>query len=78
MKRPMPPTGIGEIVDECPITFIPAYDIPDWVREIFMSPDSKLYNPDHFHLYDALDGQIGFLWAASGYESKGRVIIGQT
>jgi hypothetical protein len=48
------------------------------VRETFMSPDSKLYNPDHFHLFDALDGQIAFLWAASGYESKGRTIIGLT
>lgn len=78
MNRPMPPADIGEIIDECPVTFMPAYDLPEWVRETFINADAKLYNPDHSHLVDALDGQIGFLWAASGYESKGRVIIGQT
>jgi hypothetical protein len=77
-KRPFPPDNIGTSEHGWPLVFMPAFDIPDWAQKTFMDPDSKLYNPDHFHLYDALDGQIKFLWAANGYESKGRHVIGLT
>jgi hypothetical protein len=78
MNRPMPPEDIGKFVDDFPLTFMPALDIALWVRETFLEPESSLFNQDHYHLYDFMDGQIGFLWASTGFESKKRFIIGLT
>lgn len=78
MNRPMPPAEIGNIEQGWPLVFMPAHDMPEWVMKTFMNPDSKLYNPDHFHLFDALDESIRFMWASIGYESKGRSVIGLT
>jgi hypothetical protein len=78
MNRPMPPETLGQFVSDFPLTFAPALDMPLWVKETFLEPKSKLFNQDHYHLFDYMDGQIGFLWAASGFNSKGRHVIGMT
>lgn len=77
-NRPMPPKDIGELNGDYPVNFMPALDLPLWVLSTFLEPKSKLFNQDHYHLADFMDGQICFLWAAGGYESKGRYILGQT
>jgi hypothetical protein len=78
MNRPMPPKDLGQFVNDFPLTFTPALDMPLWVRDTFLNPSNKLFNQDHYHLDDYIDGEIGFLWAATGFETKGRYIIGQT
>lgn len=40
----------------------------------FIHEDGKLFNEDHAHLQDA---PIAFLWAASGFEKQGRLVLGQ-
>lgn len=78
MIRPMPPKDIGEFKGEYPVNFMPALDMPLWVLDTFLDPRSKLFNQDHYHLFDSVEnGMIGFLWAASGFDSKGRHVIGQ-
>jgi len=77
MNRPMPPSDIGKLNGDYPINFTAALDMPFWVKQTFLEPKSKLFNQGHYHLYDFMDGQIGFLWAAGGYESKGRYVAGQ-
>jgi hypothetical protein len=78
MNRPIPPETLGQFVGDFPLTFAVALDMPLWVKHTFLEPDSKLFNQDHYHLFDFMDGQIGFLWASTGYSSKGRFVIGQT
>lgn len=79
VSRPMPPKELGHYGADFPVMFMPALDMPLWVRDTFLDPNSKLFNQDHYHLFDHMEGMhIGFLWAASSYESKGRVILGLT
>jgi hypothetical protein len=76
--RPIPPANIGNMDQGWPLMFVPAPDMPEWAIKTFLDPDSKLYNPDHFHLFDALEESIGFMWASSGFNSKGNHVIGFT
>lgn len=77
MNRPMPPKDIGQMIGSYPVSFMPALDMPLWVRDTFLEPKSKLFNQNHYHLYDYIDMRIGFLWAATGFDSKRRHVIGQ-
>lgn len=78
LPRPMPPDVLFKEYDGHPVTFAPSYDLPQWVRDTFLEPDSKLFNQNQYHLYDFMDGvQITFLWAAAGFESKGKYVAGQ-
>jgi hypothetical protein len=77
MKRPKPPAGIGEFSGDYPVNFMPALDMPLWVRETFLDPSSKLFNQNHYHLEPQIELSVGFLWCASGFDSKGRYVIGQ-
>lgn len=42
--------------------------------ETFVSEDGELHNEDHAHLQDS---PIAFLWASSGFEKQGRLVLGQ-
>lgn len=75
--RPKPPKELGDFNGDYPIRFLPALDMPLWVRSTFLEPSSKLFNQDHYHLFDLIEC-VGFLWAVTGFESKGRFILGQT
>lgn len=77
MNRPYPPKELGKF-DSYPINIMPAHDMPLWVKKTFLEPDSKLFNNDHFHLYDAIDDSIGFLWANGSFTKQMRTVIGQT
>lgn len=78
MERPLPPKEIAEsVTDGRSVWMVPAHDMPSWVRQTFLEPDSRLFNQDHYHLFDYIDREIGFIWAVTGYESKGRRVIGQ-
>lgn len=77
IKRPQAPKNIGEF-KTYPLNIMPAYDMALWVKQTLLNPDSKLFNNDHYHLYDFMDGQIQFLWAAAGFTKQMRTIIGQT
>lgn len=74
--RPMPPADLGQYTGDHPVNFVAALDLPEWVAQTFINEDAPLHNPDHEHLIENLDG-VGFLWAASGYESRGRRVAGQ-
>lgn len=76
IKRPMPPEF--KFNGEFTPLFLPALDIGPWLKETIVNPKpgNKMYNQDHYHLYDFLDGHIGFMWAASGFESKGQFVLG--
>jgi hypothetical protein len=79
VNRPMPPEDIGTIIKDHPVSVMPALDMPEWALATFMHPDSRLYNADHFHLYDALEQQsIGVLWVSGSYFKQGNQIIGLT
>lgn len=78
VNRPMPPKEIGQMMTDHPVCFMPALDMPLWVRDTFLDPSSKLFNQDHYHLFDHIEnGAIGFIWAATGFDSKRRHVIGQ-
>jgi hypothetical protein len=77
-SRPMPPKELGAF-ETYPRNIIPAHDMPLWVKNTFLEPASKLFNNDHYHLYDAMqDGGVVFLWAAGGFTKQMRHVIGQT
>jgi len=79
MKRPIPPENLGRLIGDYPVNVMPGLDIPLWVKETFLSPDSKLFNNDHYHLLDGMElGQVGFLWSVGGYTKQMRTIIGLT
>lgn len=76
--RPLPPGSVGAFYGDYILHVAPALDMPLWVKATFLDPQSKLFNSEHQHLADAMDGQIGFLWASGGYEKQGRHVIGMT
>lgn len=73
----MPPSNLGSF-DSYPLNIMPAHDMALWVKKTFLETDSKLFNQDHYHLYDFMDGEIGFLWAASGFTKQMKHVVGQT
>lgn len=77
MNRPYPPPELGTF-DTHPINIVPAFDMPLWVKETFLNPDSKVFNNDHYHLLDGMDGAITFLWANGSFTKQMRSVIGQT
>lgn len=55
-------------------SFASAPEVGEWVRNAILSAEGPLHNPEHAHL---IDGDIEFLWAASGFEKQGRLMLGQ-
>ncbi|MDB5996886.1 MAG: hypothetical protein JWP42_4022 [Pseudomonas sp.] len=76
MARPHPPKGIGlfDEGDDFPISFVPAPDVHEWLTTEIIDPDGELHNSDHEHLIQA---DIAVLWAAGGFNKKGKTVIGQ-
>ncbi|GAA0907630.1 putative metallopeptidase [Rothia nasimurium] len=77
MTRPFPPAGLGEFVDGqgwAIESFAPAPEVTEWAKATFLAEDGQLANEDHAHLRDA---SIAFLWAASGFPKRGRMVLGQ-
>lgn len=74
--RPSPRSGLGEIAADgrFAASIAPAPEIGEWVQDMILSADGPLHNPEHAHL---IDGDIAFLWAASGFEKQGRIVLGQ-
>ncbi|MCZ8408179.1 putative metallopeptidase [Achromobacter dolens] len=66
LARPAPPEGVE--------SFAPAPDLLAWVEATIFTPGRLLHNQDHAHLVDA---DLAFLWASSGFEKAGRVVLGQ-
>ncbi|MCF7771223.1 hypothetical protein K2W61_26515 [Achromobacter pulmonis] len=52
----------------------PAPQTLKWVERVILAVDGFLHNPDHAHLVDA---DLAFLWASSGFQKAGRVVLGQ-
>lgn len=76
MPRPMPPTTIGQFAEgqDWADAYIPAPEVLEWAMATFINEGGDLYNEDHAHLQDA---PIAFLWAASGFEKQGSLVLGQ-
>ena len=76
MPRPMPPATIGQFAEgqDWADAYIPAPEVLEWAMATFVNEGGDLHNDDHAHLQDA---PIAFLWAASGFEKQGRLVLGQ-
>lgn len=74
MKRPQPPESITGI---CEAAFIPAPEVWEWIKVVFLNPESKLFNPDHKHLGAFNFQHIAVLWANGGFKKQGRIVVGQ-
>jgi hypothetical protein len=70
-----PPTYLGE-QDESGVwrSFAPAPLVRAWVQAAILEETGLLHNPDHAHL---LNADFEVLWAAGGFESKMRRVVGQ-
>ncbi|ROH87994.1 hypothetical protein ED236_00430 [Pseudomethylobacillus aquaticus] len=78
LRRPHPPRDLGGLHEDVIISVCPALDMPAWVHGTFIADDASLHNPDHQHLFAAMDGDVGFLWASGAYVKHGRQVHGQT
>jgi hypothetical protein len=66
-KRPAAP------LLEPPTAFRPAPEVLAWIQAEILAEGAALHNPDHAHLVDA---DLAVLWAAGGFTSKMRQVIG--
>ncbi len=66
-QRPLPP-------DPMPASFWPAPEVAAWIRAQILEAEGALHNPDHKHL---LDTDTAVLWAAEGFTTRGKTVIGQ-
>lgn len=71
-KRPAPPAEL--LADLAPSRFLPAPELADWCRVVFVDEGGPLHNEEHSHLTDA---SIGVLWTNVANGRQGRRIIGQ-
>ncbi|AWW83290.1 putative metallopeptidase [Acinetobacter baumannii] len=71
----MPPEWLFEM--DTP-NFVPAPELWEWIRKVFLDPKSKLFNPDHMHLRSFRYPDIAVMWARSGFKKQGRQVIGTT
>lgn len=78
MNRPYPSKNLGEYQDGYQLMIEPAHDINLFVKKTFLTPGKELFNVDHYHLDEAIDNEIAFLWAATGFEKQFKYILGQT
>jgi hypothetical protein len=76
IARPLPPVGLGEMLVDgrFAASLAPSPELGRWAQDMILSADGLLHNPEHAHL---IDGDIEFLWAASGFEKQGRLVLGQ-
>lgn len=76
LPRPMPPTNIGIFAEDAgwATDFMPAPEVREWAKAMFIVDGAILENPDHAHLQDA---SIEFLWAATGFVKAQNRVVGQ-
>ncbi len=76
ITRPSPPFGLGEMLADgrFAASLAPAPEIGKWAQDMILSAGGPLHNPEHAHL---IDGDIEFMWAATGFEKQGRMVLGQ-
>ncbi len=74
-RQPMPPVELGQFADDerCPLLFVPAPEVREWLLATFVEEGAPLHNPDHAHLQGA---DLEVLWAAGGFARQGRVVVG--
>lgn len=70
--RPRPPRSLMELEDPT-ISFVPAPELSEWFRAVFIEPGGPLYNPEHDHLQSA---SIGALWTRVSNSRAGRTVLG--
>ncbi|MEQ1762575.1 MAG: putative metallopeptidase [Pyrinomonadaceae bacterium] len=70
-KRPHPPAKLLDQLAEA--DFCPAPEINEFVQDTFLEQDSKLYNEDHAHLFNAI---IGFMWTNVPNSRRDKTIVG--
>lgn len=69
------PAWLGRLMDDgTSRSFAPAPAVREWIQAEILEEGGRLFNPDHMHLIDA-DFEV--LWAAGGFSSKMRQVIGQ-
>lgn len=59
------------------MTFKAAPEIYQWLHAGILNIKHDNFNEDHLHIIDYAFDEIAFMWAACGYETKGRRVIGQ-
>lgn len=69
VARPYPPTECGE---DWPVTFLPAPELTEWIRDTFILGSGPLANEEHEHLADA---RIGVLWTNAINKTKMRIVL---
>ena len=76
MDRPYPPSSLLELseLSDFAIRLTPAPEIWEWLQAEILADTGSIHNPDHAHL---LDTDIKIMWASSGFEKQGRVVLGQ-
>ena len=72
-QRPYPPKEIFCL--DTP-NFVPAPELWEWIKTIFLNPEHKLFNPDHVHLGAFHYPQIAVMWAKTGFKKQGRSVAG--
>ncbi|CAB3875920.1 putative metallopeptidase [Achromobacter ruhlandii] len=74
--RVVPPTHLTDTDGPTSLRFIlaPALELAEWVNAHLLQEGGPLQNPDHAHLADA---DLAFLWASTGFQKAGRVVLGQ-
>lgn len=68
--RPRPPASV---FDDMEGSFVPDYDLVQWLKRTFIAEDGPLFNPDHHHLDSAT---IGALWTNVPNARGGRRVVG--
>ncbi len=73
-ERPRPRAEWLARAEAAGVLLAPAPQLLEWTERVILAADGALHNPDHAHLVDA---DLAFLWASSGFQKVGRVVLGQ-
>ncbi|MFK3794735.1 putative metallopeptidase [Pseudomonas sp. NPDC088444] len=76
MNRPEPPNHLLKLSDLAllGIRLAPAPEVWEWIQAEILADTGSIHNTDHAHLIDA---DIAVMWASSGFEKAGRIVLGQ-
>lgn len=74
LLRPQPPTEWLVHTEAVVGLLAPAPELQEWIERAILAAGGPLHNPDRAHLIDA---DLAFLWASTGFQKAGRVVLGQ-
>lgn len=74
LLRPQPPAEWLARAEVAGGLWAPAPELLEWIERAIFAADGPLHNPDHVHLAEA---DLAFLWASTGFQKAGRVVLGQ-